>query len=174
MGYPKGKYKGAWKRPDLVAYNLNRKGSGWVGPMKGKHHSEESKKKIVANRDNAAIGRKLKGRVYSDETLKRMSESKLGEKNAMYGIKRPKEMSGYWKGGITETNHNWRRSTKWKEIRRTVIIRDEFKCTRCGILDVRFDVHHVNPYKKCPELKFDETNLVTLCKDCHKETHRCQ
>ena len=168
MGYPKGKYKGAWKRPDLTAYNKSRTGTGWVNPMKGKHHSEESKKKIVANRDNKAIGKKLKGRVYSPETIKRMSIAHRGSR----GIKRPGKLSGNWKGGITEAKHGWRVEGKWQTLRRQVIIRDEFKCTQCGIIDVRFDVHHIKPYAKYPDLKLDIVNLVTLCKDCHKSKHK--
>jgi len=163
------------KRSDLVEYNRKRKESGWYAinnPMKGKHHSAESKKKIVANRDNKAIGMKLKGRVYSFETIKRMQQAHSGSKNPMHGRKRPGSLSGGWKGGITEINHGWRRGTEWKTVRRTIIIRDELTCKKCGVRDVRFDVHHIKPYKKYPEIRFEEDNLITLCKNCHKKQHK--
>lgn len=104
----------------------------------------------------------------SPEVCKAFSKKRCGSGNPMYGRKRPKELSGNWKGGITEVNHNWRRSTKWKEIRRIVIIRDEFVCKECGIKDVRLDIHHIKPYRKYPELQFEMTNLITYCKECHK------
>ena len=46
----------------------------------GKHHTEESRKKI-----SASMKGKLKGRTLTDDVKKKMSVLKLGEKNPFYG-----------------------------------------------------------------------------------------
>ena len=57
----------------------------------------------------------------------------------------------------------------WQRVRRLVLVRDSWKCTRCGRYG-RLEVHHIK------ELQFggtnDMSNLQTLCRDCHLEHHQ--
>lgn len=54
--------------------------NGYVNPNKGKHLSEETKRKM-----GAAVSISLMGHKVSEETKKKLSLSKLGEKNPMFG-----------------------------------------------------------------------------------------
>lgn len=60
----------------------------------------------------------------------------------------------------------------YKNWRRSVFIRDEFTCQKCNQKNIYIQAHHIMPYAKFPELRFDINNGATLCKNCHKEEHR--
>ena len=58
-------------------------------------------------------------------------------------------------------------SSIWKELRDTVVERDNGRCTKCGHKG-QLQAHHVT-YER---LFNEEINdLVTLCKHCHEEAH---
>ncbi|MFZ7823867.1 HNH endonuclease [Priestia sp. 40] len=64
------------------------------------------------------------------------------------------------------------RSGKWKAFRKEVIIRDGAHCQRCIrkynlITTKSLEVHHIKPRDKYPELTYEPTNCVTLCKTCN-------
>lgn len=46
-----------------------------------------------------------------------------------------------------------------------------FKCDCCGLDGVNLNAHHKNSWKFFPELRFELTNLVSLCSSCHKNFH---
>ena len=93
----------------------------------------------------------------SPEARKKISESKKGEKNWMYG--RFGELNHMWKGGkITY------RGKGWKGIRTQAIRRDDNKCRRCDSIN-NLQVHHIIPYRDTQNNSFE--NLVTLCIECH-------
>ena len=54
-------------------------------------------------------------------------------------------------------------------LRRVVLERDGWRCQQCGSFR-NLDVHHV---KRRSALGDDaETNLITLCRECHQTVHR--
>ncbi|MDG0860314.1 HNH endonuclease [Staphylococcus equorum] len=63
-------------------------------------------------------------------------------------------------------------SKKWKNLRKLIIDRDNHHCQRCAI---KFEVielsdlqvHHIKPRIDYPELMYEESNLITLCKTCN-------
>lgn len=57
-----------------------------------------------------------------------------------------------------------------KEWRDAVFKRDKWTCQRCGKIGCRLQAHHIMPYKKYPELRYDVDNGQTLCISCHKLT----
>ncbi|MGE1112159.1 HNH endonuclease [Priestia megaterium] len=64
------------------------------------------------------------------------------------------------------------RSGKWRTFRKRIIQRDGTHCQRCIrkyslITTSNLEVHHIKPRDKYPELTFEETNCVTLCKTCN-------
>jgi hypothetical protein len=49
-----------------------------------------------------------------------------------------------------------------------VAVRDQFTCIRCGRRG--WDLAHILPRGRYPELKHEEKNICVLCRDCHRET----
>lgn len=64
---------------------------------------------------------------------------------------------------------------EWDEFSRAYKRRHPL-CVRCegqGRVVPVDEVHHVKPLRSHPELKFDEGNLMSLCRSCHKvEEHK--
>lgn len=100
-----------------------------------------------------------KGRKKSDEFRKKCS----GRKG---------EINGNWKGGITPYNKGLRTSSNYKIWREFVFQRDDWTCRDCGDRSrkghiIRVEAHHIKPFATFPELRFDVSNGLTLCKECH-------
>jgi 5-methylcytosine-specific restriction endonuclease McrA len=53
--------------------------------------------------------------------------------------------------------------------------RDRFACRRCGVKDpgapCGLHVHHIRPWARDHRMRFDELNVVTLCRSCHLWVH---
>jgi hypothetical protein len=62
--------------------------------------------------------------------------------------------SNEWKNKIYQ---NWRKS---------VFERDGHKCLHCGN-NKYLHAHHIEPYFRCPEKRYDVHNGQTLCRSCH-------
>lgn len=61
---------------------------------------------------------------------------------------------------------------KWLNLRKRIIDRDDHLCKRCYlkfniINGDQLQVHHIKPRVYYPELTFEESNLITLCKTCN-------
>jgi hypothetical protein len=64
-----------------------------------------------------------------------------------------------------------------KHIRKYIKKRDYCECALCGDYDVRFEIDHIKPLYEQKDLPaeqidwsyWDEKNLQTLCRKCHKE-----
>lgn len=65
-------------------------------------------------------------------------------------------------------------SADWQKMREYILIRDKYKCTRCG-RSGNLEVHHIKHLT--PEnihdaaVTLNDANLTTLCRDCHFEVH---
>lgn len=60
----------------------------------------------------------------------------------------------------------------WSNAVRT---RDGFICQMCGKKPARrksIHAHHIVPFAKSAELRFDINNGITLCRVCHRRVHR--
>lgn len=66
-------------------------------------------------------------------------------------------------------------SQEWKDLRRRVLIRDGYRCTKCR-RSVRAKgasrVDHIIERRERPDLALVESNLRTLCVDCDALRHR--
>ena len=148
----------------------------------GKHHSEETKKKISNIHKKIGVGLWMKGRKRPLDVRKRISEHSakiwLGKK-LPYKIwnkgKKYYQISGKnhwnWQGGKILEKEKIRKSIKYKNWRRIIFIRDDYACQKCGIKSVNIQVHHIKSWSKFPTLRFNIGNGITLCKVCHKKTN---
>lgn len=77
-----------------------------------------------------------------------------------------------WRGGLKLDNKKIRDSIECNEWRIAVFERDNYLCQQCGQYGGELHAHHINPFAKYPELRFEVSNGLTLCKDCHLGIHR--
>ena len=111
---------------------------------------------------------------HQPETKKKISESKQGEGNAMFGVgggDHPR-----WNGGKVGY-----RGRDWKYVREKVLVRDKHTCQKCGVgqdsckkkyKGQPLQVHHINPYRDCK--CNEEDNCITYCPQCHILVERTQ
>ena len=86
------------------------------------------------------------------------------------------ENSHFWRGGKTKLNKLLRTRAKYTEWRKAVFERDNYTCQDCGIkngegVKVYLQAHHIKPVSKFPDLVYDVSNGITLCKNCHLLRH---
>jgi 5-methylcytosine-specific restriction endonuclease McrA len=93
-----------------------------------------------------------------------------GKKNPQASIRFSGQNNHSWKGGISDKNKQIRHSPKFKEWRRKVFERDNYTCQMCGERGKNLHPHHIKPFSKYKELRFDINNGQTLCKLCHMKT----
>jgi transposase-like protein len=94
-----------------------------------------------------------------------------GEDNPMWNKRG--ELSPNWKGGFTPDRQKLYASVEWKTALQEVWERDAGTCQHCKVVkrkEIAFDIHHIIPYATGVRVA-DPTNLVLLCKDCHKFIH---
>lgn len=73
-----------------------------------------------------------------------------------------------WRGGVSDVNRSIRSSDKYKQWRSTVFKRDDFLCQNCKNVKYKGIVaHHIKEFSEFPELRFEVSNGLTLCRACH-------
>mgnify|MGYP001561004547 FL=1 len=88
----------------------------------------------------------------------RPTQFKMGQ---LMGSRHPQ-----WKGGITDD----RRSNKYKEFIKNAYKLFGYTCYFCDKKPGKLNVHHLKPWKYYPELRFELSNILVLCTDCHRQT----
>jgi len=58
------------------------------------------------------------------------------------------------------------------QLRKLVLLRDDYSCQRCGATDKQLHCHHIDPVKNNQIESADVDNCLTLCIDCHKLAHK--
>lgn len=145
----------------------HRKGTS----MEEEYGNERAKKIREKNRDGH------KGIYPSEKSRNKISESlKELHENGMIipaSLGKTGDKAFNWKGGITSRNMIIRSSEKYKKWREAVFKRDDYTCQNpeCQIRGGCLHAHHIFPFSKYPELRFDINNGLTSCKDCHKEAY---
>jgi len=72
-----------------------------------------------------------------------------------------------------DQNQPWRRwykTARWQKLRWSVLVRDRFRCSRCGKLDgntSQLVANHKRPHRGNELMFWDDTNIETVCKTCH-------
>lgn len=66
------------------------------------------------------------------------------------------------------------KSREWKYKRKEILLRDNNECQKCkrrGGYSKAETVHHKKHLKDFPELALTDSNLESLCGQCHNEEH---
>lgn len=102
---------------------------------------------------------------YCDEH-KEFGEQKIKEANkiryADYDKTRDPKLVAFYHG------------VKWKRLRESVLSRDNYLCQDClasNRLVGAEEVHHIIEVKEDWNKRYDEDNLISLCKSCHRKRH---
>lgn len=96
-----------------------------------------------------------------------------GRLNPMYG--KYGELNPRWDGGHSPERQTMYARAMWKELKKTILKRDNYRCQDCGGVNTTNNglvVHHIKAWARHPDLRFEPTNLVTLCERCHKLRHK--
>jgi len=104
-------------------------------------------------------GEKRKGIPLSKKWRENISLGQVGEKGSN------------WKGGLTTKNKIIRQRVEFRNWRISVFERDNYTCLGCGQRGGDLHPHHVKELSKYPELAYETTNGMTLCKECHQKKH---
>ncbi len=150
--------------------NLSLAHKGKDNNQLGRHHSEETKRKIRENHLNSEVFQKA---IKNPERIKKISEALRGEKSYL------------WEGGITPLINQIRNCFEYRQWRSDIFTRDGYICQLCG---QRGNKLHADHYPKsfseifdgnkpktleealnCEEF-WDINNGRTLCFNCHKKT----
>lgn len=138
--------------------------------------SDEDKKKIsdattgvkkTITKPNS--GRYVKGRIRTTEEIEK-TKLALAERRAICAEKRKekekqKQLLREEREKNRKDSRNNSRHYKWRtEVKK----RDGNKCMRCGSID-KLHAHHIIPWMKNKELRYDLNNGITLCASCHSK-----
>jgi hypothetical protein len=165
--------------------------------IKGSHHTEEMKKYIgetlkslhlrhsettkqimreqkIGNKNPAKrldvrekISNALKGHTPPNKGKKMSDGQRKNISDRMSGAN-----SHRWKGGITSLQMQIRNTAEFSLWRKSVYVRDNFSCQKCGCSGGNLNAHHIYNFADYPELRFAINNGITLCKICHKNFHK--
>jgi len=151
----------------------------------------ETKKKISKGLKKAI----KEGRFFTKEHRRKISESKRGLKNAMFGVKQSKEtclkrsrslkgrvpwnkgkkcpqLVTNWQGGVSTKNELVRHSIEFRLWREAVFARDNWTCQKCQVKGGVLHPHHIKNFSHWIELRFAIDNGTTFCKKCHEGFHK--
>ena len=150
-------------RPQYVKDAVSKAHAGKPPAIKGKHLSEETKR-ILSDKAKLRKPSHLGKRLTDQQRLNISNGTKA---HAARGADNPR-----WKGGISPANQKDRYSFEMKEWRRKVFERDYYICQKCGYHKGKILIaHHIKPFSKYPELRYDVNNGITYCKPCHNKIH---
>ena len=65
-----------------------------------------------------------------------------------------------------------RNTALFKDWRKSVFERDDYTCQMCNKKNTYLHPHHIFSFTDFPEVRFIQSNGITLCKSCHYLVHR--
>jgi len=140
-------------------YNNGDKIKGKNNPFFGRHHTEETKKRIGLK----AKGRKsFLGKKHSEETKKKLSELRI-----RLGLSKGNKNGRYVHGLAYEPY-----SIEFTEqLKLKIRNRDNYTCQLCNMKQKNYrralDIHHIDYNKK----NCEENNLIALCGKCNTKVN---
>ena len=166
------------KRPNLINTNAVKTmfKKGFKPWNTGKKMPQESVEKMRQAKLGYVPWNKGKSGYLSKETLERLSKMRRGVKAWNSGKTSKddprilaKENNPNWQGGITKINWTFRHTWGYKQWRRKILKRDDYKCILCGNTK-RLHADHIIPFSINKKLRLEVSNGRTLCFWCHIKT----
>ena len=133
---------------------------------KGMKHTpewkEEAKKRMLGNTNGFQKGHKIRlGKKWPEGHYAWSKGMKLPEKS---GENHPRWIKD--RTSVME-KHRLRGTYEWKEWRSKVFERDLYTCQICNKSGCYLEAHHIKSFSEYPKLRFEISNGITLCQDCH-------
>ena len=72
-----------------------------------------------------------------------------------------------WKGNKSQRQQDMAR-IEYLIWRATVFKRDNYTCAMCGSCGEKLEAHHIQSWADVEHLRYDVTNGIALCKQCHR------
>lgn len=135
--------------------------------------TKEKKRKSALKTKNK--GRFMKGLIPWNKNLTKETDERVklyGEKvsKSLKGLMK-KEKNPNWKGGIWEKSVLCRYLKKYNVFRTKVFVRDNHTCKISNQVGGSLVVHHLKSFTKFPNLRYDESNGITITEELHDEFH---
>lgn len=162
------------KRSDITKKNISEALKGKVPWNKGIPHTEEAKSKMRNSQrkrfENPENHPRWKGgdiEIICKECREKFIIPYSRKDTASFCSKKC-----YWKNsdnGLSKESHKIRESVKYKQWREKVYKRDNYLCQmpNCNGKEKYLNAHHIKTFKEYPELIFEVSNGITLCRKCH-------
>jgi len=108
--------------------------------------------------------------------LKAMRKAGISRRNASEAHigRQVGENNPAWKGGVTPERQRLYKNGHWLEFCAEIYARDNYTCQRCGAPKKEpksLHAHHLKPWGDEPALRFEKSNVITLCRNCHTWVH---
>lgn len=97
------------------------------------------------------------GKTQSPELRRKKSEKLSGDK------------APNWKGGNSRQYKRGYKSEQYKHWRAAVFERDCYTCQDCKRSGGYLTAHHIQSFAEYPALRYEVSNGVTLCEECHSK-----
>jgi 5-methylcytosine-specific restriction endonuclease McrA len=157
----KGEYKHKPQQGFQKGNTLGSLTKGKIPWIKGKHHTEEAKQ---------IMRLKKLGCKHTPEHIEKRASKMRGIPRPEANVKRGSEHY-CWKGGIARISKSIRSGMKYYSWRDKVLERDNYTCQNCGKFGGKLHCHHKVEFAKNKDLRYDVSNGITLCLDCHYKLH---
>jgi hypothetical protein len=119
------------------------------------------------------------GKTHTEKTKRLLSKAASrprphlrGKNNGMYG--KMGELNPRYIDGSSPERQKIYASSEWKAVARQVKKRDSYRCVKCGNKPLGYrnlHIHHIKTWAGNTQYRLDPSNLVCLCRECHKWVH---
>jgi len=165
----------------FVDSNVIKRGYGIFCSKSCTGHRKYGRKKLAPKKELYCIICNKKFYEYISRLLKEKNRGKCCSRECriLYTQRMISGSRNYrWQGGITPINTLERSQMKTRSWSFSIKKRDSFTCQGCGDKNykgrgksIRFHAHHIKAWKDYPGLRFNLTNGITVCYNCHKKIH---